>query len=143
VRPLMQKISPIRFSFQEIFSKSLQQPGLSFASAQETIRQQGAPLIWAYVGLKQGVHVSYPGKGGYSPAYDPRQRPWYKTTLQNKQLAWSAPYIDTGGKGWVLPCTQPLYNSRHAFLGVAGVEMTLDNIKETTEQLVDFVRTWE
>ncbi len=127
-KPLLQQLSPLRFVFQKIFSKSLQNTA-PIASERSLILDQGAPLIWAYVGLRQGVHVSYPGKGGYSPVYDPRQRPWYTAALANKKLAWSAPYIDTGGKGWVLPCTQPLYDSQGHFLGVAGVEMTLDNIK--------------
>lgn len=126
--PLMQQLSPLRFVFRDLFSKSLANTA-SASSQRKLILEQGTPLIWAYVGLKQGVHASYPGKGGYSPAYDPRQRPWYTAAVANKKLAWSAPYIDTGGKGWVLPCTQPLYDSKHQFLGVAGVEMTLDDIK--------------
>lgn len=38
----------------------------------------GEGLIWAYVSLENGVHISYPGHGGYPTGYDPRKRLWYK-----------------------------------------------------------------
>ena len=34
-------------------------------------------LFWIYASLESGVHMSYPGHGGYPEDYDPRTRPWY------------------------------------------------------------------
>jgi sigma-B regulation protein RsbU (phosphoserine phosphatase) len=35
-------------------------------------QRYGEGLIWAYVSLENGVHISYPGHGGYPTGYDPR-----------------------------------------------------------------------
>lgn len=34
-------------------------------------------LFWIYASLESGVHLSYPGHGGYPATYDPRNRVWY------------------------------------------------------------------
>ena len=50
---------------------------LSAEDAETLVYEQGVPLVRAMVGLEQGVHLGYPGKGGYDADFDPRQRPWY------------------------------------------------------------------
>ena len=48
------------------------------SSALRSLNQgYGEGLIWAYVSLENGVHISYPGHGGYPTGYDPRKRLWY------------------------------------------------------------------
>ena len=37
----------------------------------------GKMLFWTYVSTESGIHISYPGHGGYPENYDPRKRPWY------------------------------------------------------------------
>ncbi|MGI9535602.1 MAG: hypothetical protein ACR2PB_00925, partial [Desulfocapsaceae bacterium] len=37
----------------------------------------GDTLFWIYASLESGIHISYPGHGGYPTDYDPRLRPWY------------------------------------------------------------------
>lgn len=137
--PLMQVINPLRFVFREILLRSHQDEAIDLSpiEQQKLILDQGVPLIWVYVGLKQGLHVAYPGKTGYKPEYDPRLRPWYKDSLKQPGSRWLSPYIDTGGKGWVLPCTMPLWAPDGQFLGVAGVEMTLSHIKQQYLQIQD------
>lgn len=137
--PLIQKINPLRFVFRQILLQSINRDAVALPDAEQRrlILEDGPPLIWAYVGLKQGLHVAYPGKSGYKPEYDPRLRPWYKDSLKQHGPRWLKPYIDTGGKGWVLPCTLPLHASDGEFLGVAGVEMTLTYIKQHYLQLKD------
>lgn len=40
------------------------------------------------------------------------------------------PYIDVGGRGVLLPCTNPLFDTDGKFIGVAGVEVTLEYIRK-------------
>jgi len=131
LEPLIRKLSPLRHVFRHIALQSQGQDlvGLSEQAVRKQILDKGVPLIWAYLGLKQGLLVNYPGNTGYKAAYDARKRPWYTLSLHQKGPRWQSPYIDTSGGGWVLPCTQPLYDSKRQFLGVAGAEMTLDYIK--------------
>ena len=99
-------------------------------AAHKIIMQEGLPLVWSYVGLEEGILADYPGKIGYPQSYDPRHRPWYRTTMGKKGINWLQPYIDVGGRGVLLPATNPLYNNEGKFIGVAGVELTLEYIRK-------------
>lgn len=131
IEPLMRQINPLRHTFRYIAlqSKSQSTTRLQGEAARSLLLDQGVPMVWAYVGLKQGLLLNYPGNTGYNPQYDARKRPWYVLSLSQQGPHWKSPYIDASGNGWVLPCTLPLHNSKGQFLGVAGVEMTLEYIK--------------
>jgi len=43
--------------------------------------------------MESGVHVSFPGHGGYPAGYDPRERAWYRNAV-NDATFWSPPYVD-------------------------------------------------
>jgi eukaryotic-like serine/threonine-protein kinase len=131
LEPLMRTINPLRHTFRYIALQS-ESPAATLLPAKQArslLLEKGVPLIWAYLGLKEGLLINYPGNTGYNPAYDARKRPWYSLSLEQKGPHWKPPYIDASGTGWVLPCTLPLRDSKGEFLGVAGVEMTLDFIK--------------
>jgi sigma-B regulation protein RsbU (phosphoserine phosphatase) len=51
-------------------------------------------ILWQYTSLESGVHCSYPGKGGYPPDYDPRNREWFTYTKLLNQLEWFVPVAD-------------------------------------------------
>ena len=96
----------------------------------EMLAVDGVPGRWAYVALENGLHFSYPGKGGYPADYDPRKRPWYEVGKSRNKLAWVPPYRDTQGQGLVMPCVTPVRSESGELLGIAGLEVTLDFIKE-------------
>jgi serine/threonine-protein kinase len=131
VRPLMQRLAPLRHHFKKAMLDSRN----SFAPLQEEeIRRlmtiHGLPVSWAYIGLEIGVMYSYPGKGSYSPEYDPRLRPWYELGAQKNAVYWGNPYIDIQGLGRVLPCATSLYDPDGRFMGVVGMDVTYDTIIE-------------
>lgn len=133
VREVMAKVSPLRHYFRQTMFESV--AGIAWTDnpllVSETIRNDGTALTWAFVGFAEGVHMSYPGKGGYPPAYDPRKRPWYTHSAQNQGAAWLSPYSDAGGRGLVVTCTRPLRDQDGRLLGVAGVDMTLEHLRES------------
>ena len=139
LEPLMRQISPLRHTFRYIALQSKNQAStkLKAESARSLILQQGVPMVWAFLGLKQGLLFNYPGNTGYNPQYDARKRPWYTLSLKQEGPNWKSPYIDASGNGWVLPCTLPLHDSKGQFLGVAGVEMTLEYIKHQFLEIKD------
>ena len=133
VRPILRRLNPLRRSFKALMLKSRDSNDIMAnddARVQALIMHEGLPLVWMFVGLEQGVMANYPGRTGYPVAYDPRYRPWYRGSLGNKEVRWLQPYIDVGGRGLVLPATSPLFNNRDELIGVAGVELTLDHIRE-------------
>ncbi len=84
------------------------------------------PILWIYLGTKQGVQLSYPGHGGYPESFDPRKRPWYQAAEHAEGAAWGTPYIDVNGSGLVLPCSAALIAPDGEFLGVAGMDLAFD-----------------
>ena len=132
VEPVLRKLNPLRFTFKPLMLKTYHEPVAANddVAAHRIIMNEGLPLVWMYVGLENGVHVAYPGKAGYPDNYDPRQRPWYRGSIGQKGAHWLQPYIDVGGRGVLLPYTDPLYDRSGKFIGVAGVELTLEYIRK-------------
>ena len=87
-------------------------------------RQYGAGLLWAYASLESGVHISYPGHGGYPPGYDPRQRPWYKMAKNSSTLTW-LPIVDATTRQLTLTVSMPYRNPDRSFAGVVGIDIKI------------------
>lgn len=132
VRSTLQRMNPLRRSFKSLMLKSHKDdvPPDDDALARKLIMQEGLPLVWSYVGLEEGILAAYPGKTGYPDEYDPRLRPWYRATIDKTGVNWLSPYIDVGGRGVLLPATSPLFDIEGQFIGVAGIELTLDYIRK-------------
>ena len=132
VKPTLQKLNPLRHSFKSLMLKSHKTEVAhdDDKAAHEVIMDEGLPLVWSYIGLEEGIFAEYPGKTGYPEAFDPRQRPWYRGTLEKTGINWLSPYIDVGGRGVLLPCTNPLFDNDGKFIGVAGVEVTLEYVRK-------------
>jgi serine/threonine protein kinase len=139
VEPLIRQLTPLRHIFPQLLieSGSPQSPRLSASQARTQIATTGVPLVWAFVALEQGLHMAYPGKGGYSADYDPRQRPWYQQSLGKRDFVWGKPYPDALGQGMLVPCTLALYSAQERFLGVAGVELQLNYFRDHILPLED------
>jgi hypothetical protein len=88
----------------------------------------GVPITWLYVGTEQGVHLSFPGHGGFPDAFDSRRRPWYTMSADKPGDHWGNPYLDVNGTGLTLPCSRSLFDSEGRFLGVAGIDLTFDYV---------------
>ncbi len=140
VKPILQRLNPIRHSFKSLMLKSYKEAIAKDddEAARRIIMQEGLPLVWSYVGLEEGIIADYPGKTGYPESYDPRQRPWYRTTMDKTGINWQQPYIDVGGRGVLLPATSPIFNNEGKFIGVAGVELTLEYIRKRLMSLYGF-----
>jgi hypothetical protein len=90
--------------------------------------EESPPIGWMFVGTETGVHMSFPGHGGYGEGFDPRQRPWYTQARERNGPVWGNPYVDQGGLGLVVPCSRALRGPDGALLGVAGVDVTLGHL---------------
>ena len=132
IKPTLQRLNPLRHSFKSLMLKSHKTEVAHDDDkvAREIIMNEGLPLVWSYIGLEEGIFAEYPGKTGYPEAFDPRQRPWYRRTLDKTGINWLPPYIDVGGRGVLLPCTNPLFDNDGKFIGVAGVEVTLEYVRK-------------
>jgi len=87
-------------------------------------QQYGDGLLWAYACLENGVHISYPGHGGYPPGYDPRKRPWYETAKKSNTLTW-LPIVDATTGRLTLTISTPFRRPDGSFAGVAGMDIKI------------------
>jgi serine/threonine-protein kinase len=130
VEPQLQRLVLLRHTFRTLFLRSHGAEALDL-SERETVKllgDRGVPIIWSYVAIEEGMHTSYPGHGGYPDDYDPRRRPWYDVGRKARGPQWGKPYVDVNGQGLILPCVTALRDTEGVFLGVAGIELTLDFI---------------
>ncbi len=132
VAPVLARIAHLRHLFRNLFlaSAGVDPARVTPEEVRRLLSDQGVPIFWAFIGLRQGVMFSYPGKRGYPQAFDPRTRPWYRLAEGKRHVVWGNPYIDTMGGGLLLPAAMSLVDERGRFLGVAGMECTFDYIIE-------------
>lgn len=88
-----------------------------------TWADHSAILARIVVGLESGLLSGYPGMGGYPPAFDARERPWYRNARENGRLTWNPPYRDVLGCGIVGNLSMPVYGTDGAFAGAVALEV--------------------
>jgi len=142
LQPQLAQLNRLRYDLRRLFvHETLKgQPVPPPSELQQLVGVQGVPLRSVYVGLKTGVMMSYPGRSGYHEDFDPRQRPWYQQAQKQQGPHWLKPYAALSGQDWLLPCTQALYGDQYQFLGVAGVELSLQDLAERLTPRHPYIR---
>lgn len=91
-------------------------------------------FYWQFVSLESGLHISYPGHGGYPEGYDPRTRPWYKAAKANGALTWNPPVFDASSRRLAVTASIPVVRNDGEIAGVSGIGLDalslLDGLKE-------------
>lgn len=128
----LSRLMSLRHTFFRVFVSAHQAGILNLPRQQQikVLREQADTIQNVYVGFANGVHLSYPGKGGYAPDYDPRLRPWYQLALQKNMLQWASPFQDALGQGAVITCVQPIKDRQNHLLAVAGIELSLEQLRQ-------------
>lgn len=79
-------------------------------------------FLWHYTALESGLHSSYPGKGGYPPDYDPRQRQWYREAVAKggpiEQIL-----TDLTTASLIMTLAEPIYSARGQLAGVTALDI--------------------
>ncbi len=103
---------------------------------------ENTPNIEAiYFGTPQDVVRYFPNVGlgdVLPPDFQASQRPWYQgSTLENnpeRNPWWTPPYVDATGLGLVTTAAMPVYSPHGSFIGVIGLDMTLNEMIATIEK---------
>jgi sigma-B regulation protein RsbU (phosphoserine phosphatase) len=82
-------------------------------------------LFWIYVSSESGVHISYPGHGGYPVWYDPRQRPWYVRAKKRGALTWGPPIMDATTRQLTFTVSAPIFKHDGSLAGVAAIDVLI------------------
>jgi phosphoserine phosphatase RsbU/P len=83
-------------------------------------------LHWVYISLANGVHVSYPGHGGYPAGYDPRQRSWYAGATD--EIRWTLPLVDATSGQVIMTASKQIRRPDGSRAGVAAIDLLLTEI---------------
>jgi len=86
----------------------------------------GSVLHWVYVGSESGVHISFPGHGGYPEGYDPRLRPWYVEATD--EIRWGLPLVDATSGQVILTVSKQLRYPDGSKAGVAAMDVLLTEV---------------
>ncbi len=87
-------------------------------------------LANVYVGTGSGMIMSYPWDTGLDPSYDPRTREWFIGARETGNLTWSRPYVDWGGKGLMITCSEPVYDPETGWFWVVAADITIETINQ-------------
>jgi signal transduction histidine kinase/DNA-binding response OmpR family regulator len=72
------------------------------------------------------------------PDFQVTQRPWYVAAAPDenpeRSAVWSPVYLDATGKGLMVTASSPVYSAGDEFVGVVGIDVTLENIAANVEE---------
>ena len=88
----------------------------------ELHRIQPQLFLWQYTALESGLHSSYPGKGGYPAEYDPRQRQWYQTAINQEGITQTI-LTDVTTGALILTLATPVHDQHGKRVGVTAVDI--------------------
>jgi hypothetical protein len=94
------------------------------------------------VRIYPGMQVSAESERSYEPA----TRPWYEAAMANEAsglgTAFTEPYLDSFGKGWMITASHTIQDPSQGFatVGVAGADIVIDSIGSVLDS-VNFLDT--
>lgn len=93
---------------------------------------EGYPGIsyWLYTTLENGLHQSYPGRGGYPADFEPREREWYHETVRAGTVRWTTPYIEVSTRRPVLTIAAPVHRPDGTLAGVTAIDVAVADVTE-------------
>jgi sigma-B regulation protein RsbU (phosphoserine phosphatase) len=85
-------------------------------------------LLWLYACTESGVHISYPGHGGYPQGYEPRQRPWYVRAKKEGRMNWGSPIVDVTTRQLTFTVSAPFFGPDDEIAGVAAIDVLIPTV---------------
>ena len=86
--------------------------------------------VWYYPNISLGTVVP--------PDFGVTQRPWYVSATAEsnpeRKVVWSPVYVDATGKGLLVTAAAPVYTGGDEFVGVVGIDATLEDISASVEE---------
>ncbi len=92
------------------------------------IKDANGNLINVYFGIDRTNTLTTHDEFDLPPEYNMRETDWYKETVRRGTFTMTGPYIDTATKKPVLTISVPVVSENGSLVGVAGTDITLDQI---------------
>jgi eukaryotic-like serine/threonine-protein kinase len=116
--------------FHEALAQSSPKRGRSSNDTARLIRG-GAPLLWARIGLREGLVAAFPGGRKIDQGVgDPPKEPWFRDAVKGKHgAAWIGPRSVKDAIDLALTCSVPWRNDAGKVQGVASVDLGLEHLQ--------------
>lgn len=106
---------------------------LALVPTMDAVREDAASLIrpaTQYAAFdRSGLHMSWPGKGGYPAGYDPRDRAWYVSAVESDEATvWIPPVIDAPTGQVRITCAAAVYGDDGGLIGVTAADVMMRDI---------------
>jgi hypothetical protein len=138
VLPKIRRLLPLRHHIRQMVLEAAvgETTGLSAAEGTALLLGRKSLIDYAYVDLPDGIHFVWPGMASLRRGYDVTTASFYRLSENKRGARWGVPYVDSTtdpeGDDLVLPCTRGVWSPAGKFLGVAGVEMTVTKMVDTS-----------
>jgi len=96
----------------------------------------GKMVFWTYVSTESGIHMSYPGHGGYPENYDPRKRPWYRAAANDVQ--WTFPIVDATTGLVIFTASKRIQRTDRTSVGVVAMDIRITELLQEKELAYDW-----
>jgi len=98
-----------------------------------SLKESHPTTNFIFLGTEDGGYMEYP-RFSPSESYDPRLRPWYRDTINQKDIIMSEPYITKVTNDMVVSFTKPVVKSDQV-IGVVGISMNLEALSKSIRKL--------
>ena len=102
----------------------------------ENMEKSNYSLLWLHLNFSNGLNLRYPASESFGDDFDSRRCPWYLRAERNPDVvAWEQPRLEPfAGNKIIMTAAKAIVSPRQKFLGVAGVDIPLDEIRRIIEQ---------
>ncbi|MDD5648408.1 MAG: SpoIIE family protein phosphatase [Dehalococcoidia bacterium] len=87
-------------------------------------------LSQLYVGTESGITQIYPWTTDIPATFDARQREWYLRAKESRARGWTNTVIDAVSGKQKVTCFRPIFDEKHALIGVVGADVTTETINQ-------------
>ena len=85
-----------------------------------------------YLCTESGFMINYDERSDLTQEYfDYYHSSWYEGVRQSEQIIFTAPYMDTFGRGLMLTCGAPVYDGEGRFAGVVCIDVMVENLSRS------------
>ena len=96
-----------------------------------------SPIRRVAITLESGIHLAYPGMGGYDQQFDGRRLPTYALAQFASGMQWGRSYLGPDDRQLMLPSSTAIRDRDGQFIGAANVELSLNYIDEHLLHMAD------
>lgn len=96
----------------------------------QRIVDENSDIKFVYVGVEKTQRLYANTEFTYPPGYKVSDRPWYQMAIQKRSLVYSTPYICPLTGNYVVTASVPFYDTHGELLGVASVDILVDEIRK-------------